>query len=42
MPADSQTPKIYKYQVSKQFWKKKKKISRKVVAILIIGGKLEI
>ena len=41
-----QTLKTYIYQVSREFKKKKlcrkKKISRQVAAILIIGGKLKI
>ena len=47
MPTDSQTMKTYIYQVSRELWKKKikskkKKFSRQVAAILIIGEKLKI
>ena len=45
MPVESQSPKTYIYQVSKEFWKKKNYVEffcRQVVAILIIGGKLKI
>ena len=45
MPIDSQTPKTYIYQVSRELWKKIKsenKNIRQVAAILIIGGKLKI
>ena len=44
MPIDSQTLKTYIHQVSRNYEKKiksKKKISRQVAAILIIGGKLK-
>ena len=45
MPTDSQTPKTYIYQVSREFWKKhyvEKINNRQLAAILIIGGKLKI